>query len=61
MLTFCNIFMNCKLCPWFPYLYKSRIWRLPSTVPTMMKSDTRWTVVTCSSVVKEDSRHPFTE
>lgn len=37
------------------------MWRLPRTVPRTMYSDTRWRAVTCSSMVMEDSRQPFTE
>lgn len=43
------------------YLYRSRMWRLPCTVPRMTCSDTRWSALTCSSVVNVDSRRPFTE
>lgn len=50
-----------KLRSTFLYLHKSRMWRLPCVVPRMMYSDTRWRAVTCSSMVKEDSRQPFTE
>lgn len=49
----------CKLQ--FLHLYRSRMCRLPCMVPRMMYSDTRWRAVTCSAVVKDDSRQPFTE